>query len=153
MEETLESMKPVSTPVSTDDTVAMAVVEPTAAAASNLEEVPERGAGFPVSNHPETVSLLQRYIETWDPKDNHCLIVPDDKNLVSDYVFLTIRQLKAALPTSSDSARIRRGVPVTSNFPGVCCVHCADQPTAVMPSGRSFPSAPDNFGTLRLSSC
>ncbi|KAL7580065.1 hypothetical protein ACA910_005050 [Epithemia clementina (nom. ined.)] len=114
---------------------------------SATPDVIERGAEFPISSHRETVSMIQKHADNWDPKTNDNLIVPEDRNLVSDYVFLTMRQLKATLPTSSDSVRIRRGVPINPTVPGVCCIHCAEQPIAVVPSGRSFPSAPDNFAS------
>ena len=132
--------------VKTSDLETTTVLTTAVSSEQSTQQV-ERGDGFPVSNEPETVAVLRSFIDNWDPKTNDCLIVPEDKNLVSDYVFLTMRQLKVALPTSSDAVRIRRGVPVNPNFPGICCIHCADQPNPVIPSGRSFPSAPDNFAS------
>lgn len=120
--------------------------------ASPREKV-ERGDEFPISGNVDTIAILQKYTDNWDPKSNDLLIVPEDRSLVSDYVFLTMRQLKVAFPTVSNGVRGRRGMPSHSSIPGVCCVHCAGQPNAeVIPSGRSFPSAPDNFASALNSS-
>ena len=103
--------------------------------------------GIPKSTNPETVAILSKAEQEWDPEINKSLILPEDRQLVSDFVFLTMRNLKLAIPNSNDFIRSRRGPAVRINFPGVCCIHCADEGQLAMPSGRSFPSAPDNFAS------
>jgi len=70
---------------------------------------------------------------------------------VSDYVFLTMRQLKIAMPSPSDFKGNRRNN-VISRMPGMCCIHCTNDPAFHAPSGRSFPSAPDNMASALNSS-
>jgi hypothetical protein len=62
-----------------------------------------RGANFPVTIDDETQRLLKESEgDLWDPVQNNHLILPEDRNLVTDYVFLTMRQLKIAMPAAAD---------------------------------------------------
>ncbi len=110
-----------------------------------------RGVNFPVSSDAETQSILKAAEQAWDTSINDHLILPEDRFLVSDYVFLTMRQLKVAMPSPSDFRGNRRSN-VISRMPGLCCIHCANDPTFHTPSGRSFPSAPDNMASALNSS-
>jgi hypothetical protein len=107
-----------------------------------------RPASFPVCDDPETQVTLKRAGEVWDPRENDNLILPSEHHLVSDYVFLTMRQLKMIHPTAVDKSRIRR-VPQGGPLPGMCCKYCLNAPSGhvMTPSGRSFPSAPDNMAS------
>ena len=98
-----------------------------------------RPESFPVSPDPETASILAQAENDWDTATNDGLILPSDRNLVSDYVFLTMRQLKA-IPPTADIRRARQA--------GLSCIHCHDQDQHLStPAGRSFPSAPDNYAS------
>jgi hypothetical protein len=110
--------------------------------------VPERGLNFPVADDEETRKLLKELEENWDTSENDNLIRPEDRNLVSDYVFICMRQLKIAVPTSSDFKGNRRNN-IINRMAGMCCIHCAELPgnQFIMPSGRTFPSAPDNMAS------
>jgi hypothetical protein len=110
------------------------------------------GPDFPVCDESETKAILKNAEEDWDPAVNDGLILQEDRQLVSDYVFLTMRQLKKAIPTSADVMRIRRSSATSVLTPGVCCVHCFGKDDFVSPSGRSFPSAADNFASAFNSS-
>jgi hypothetical protein len=110
-----------------------------------------RGGNFPVSNDPSTQAALKKVENSWDTAVNDHLILPEDRYLVSDYVFLTMRQLKIAVPTPSDFRGNRRNN-VLSRMPGLGCIHCAHDPAFHTPAGRSFPSAPDNMASALNSS-
>eukprot|EP00980_Cylindrotheca_fusiformis_P007757 scaffold1648_cov115-Cylindrotheca_fusiformis.AAC.12 len=110
-----------------------------------------RSAGFPVSSNPNSLKVLKEAEETWDPvNDNDNLMEKDDRYLISDYVFLTMRQLKLALPTPSDFRGNRRNN-VLMRIAGMCCKHC-DSANSFVASGRTFPSAPDNMASAFNSS-
>jgi len=110
-----------------------------------------RALDFPVCSDPEVKAVLQEASEIWDLARNDDLILPEDRYLVSDYVFLTMRQLKVAMPRPTDFTGNRRSN-VLQRMPGLCCIHCAEDPTLTTPSGRSFPSAPDNMASALNSS-
>ena len=95
---------------------------------------------FPVSSDPETLFILEKAEENWD-SNNNGLIFPSDRELVSDYVFLTLRSnLKVTLPTPADIAKGRKGTAQVI-MAGMCCIHCEkEDPSLVAPAGRSFPS-------------
>lgn len=109
------------------------------------------GSDFPVCGEAET-TLLNDAEENWDPAVNDYLILPEDRQLVSDYIFLTMRQIKKAIPTAADVMRIRRSSATSVLTPGICCIHCWEKDEVVSPSGRSFPSAADNFASAFNSS-
>jgi len=111
--------------------------------------VAARPESYPVCEDPETRVILRDAEENWDPSSNNTLILESDRWLVSDYVFLTLRQCRCCFAGSGDSARLRR---MGSAVPGLCCIHCMDRPQTVSPSGRTFPSAPDNFASALNSS-
>jgi hypothetical protein len=99
---------------------------------------------LPSINDDETDSILTVAQTKWDPTTNDYLLLPEDRSLITDFIFLIVRQLKLAIPNESDLARVRRYTPGTL---GLCCLHCKDQDSSVTPSGRTFPSAPDNFAS------
>jgi hypothetical protein len=101
---------------------------------------------LPVCEDPETIEILAKAVNEWDSDVNDGLIRLSDRNLVSDYVFLTMRQLKAVLPTDMDAGKRLRG------FAGLSCIHCHDHDEQASPAGRSFPSAPDNYASALNSS-
>jgi hypothetical protein len=108
-----------------------------------------RSLDVPISGDVETKSLLQELEDNWDPAENNHVIVPADRPLVSDYVFLIMRQLKVVFPDEDDIVRVRRRITI----PGLACMHCLHQEQpGVSPSGRSFSSAPDNFHSALNSS-
>lgn len=113
-----------------------------------METSIDRPASFPICEDPETASVLHAAVTSWDPASNDYLILPDDRPLISDYLFLAMRQLKVAFPDEMDAQRIRKA----GGPPGFCCVHCEIERSSVSPSGRSFPSAPDNIASALLSS-
>lgn len=98
----------------------------------------ERPANLPVSDDPDVVRVLQesRHNNDWDERENGGLILHSESNLVSDYVFLTMRQLKVAVPAPGEQ---KKGF-------GLQCRHCNGR-KGIKPSGRTFPSAPDNFAS------
>lgn len=107
---------------------------------------------FPVSRDADTARVLKIGFESLDPDVDNGLISPSDRELVSDYVFLTIRQLHVTLPTASDAAK-RKPIPGISIMAGMCCLHCEKEDVSVVvPSGRAFPSAPDNYASSLNSS-
>jgi len=61
-----------------------------------------------------------------------------------------MRQLRVAIPEAVEAQRGRRAS--SSALPGICCIHCHKKDVSVSPSGRSFPSAPDNFASALNSS-
>lgn len=104
----------------------------------------------PICEDEETRKVLRDAEENWDPTVNDSLILPEDRNIVTDYVFLTMRQIKAAHPTEADFARGKRSSLADPSQPGLKCIHCAGQSQAT--NGRSFPSAPDNMSSTINSS-
>mmetsp|Transcript_16846 Transcript_16846/g.30510 ORF Transcript_16846/g.30510 Transcript_16846/m.30510 type:complete len:968 (+) Transcript_16846:51-2954(+) len=112
-----------------------------------------RGA-MPVCEDDEANRVLKNMAENWDPVENDNLILPADRDLVTDFVFLTMRQLKAAHPLPSDFSRSKRSTIDDSSQVGVKCIHCANKadPFFKTAVGRSFPSAPDNMSSTLNSS-
>jgi hypothetical protein len=110
------------------------------------------GSDYPLCDEAETKALLIDAEENWDPAVNDYLIRPEDRQLVSDYIFLTMRHMKKAIPTAADAMRIRRSSANSVINPGICCIHCFEKDDFVSPSGRSFPSAADNFASAFNSS-
>ncbi|GAX23640.1 hypothetical protein FisN_12Hh213 [Fistulifera solaris] len=106
--------------------------------ASKMENAPN----YPIVDDQETQTVLQGAERDWDPAVNDFLIRPEDRSLVSDYVFLAMRQLKAVGPNN----------PTRSQLYGLSCIHCHDRECQVSPSGRSYPSAPDNYASALNSS-
>ena len=98
-----------------------------------------------VVGNEEFRKVLKDAEESWEPSRNDNLILPEDRKLISDFVFLCMRQLKVALPTVADfrMKRIKR-------LAGLCCIHCSGIKTKsrTVSSGRSFPSAPDNIASI-----
>ncbi|GAX15090.1 hypothetical protein FisN_12Lh213 [Fistulifera solaris] len=99
-------------------------------------------SNYPTVDDQETQTVLRSAESDWDPAMNDCLIRPEDRSLVSDYVFLAMRQLKAVGPNN----------PTRSQLYGLSCIHCHDRECQVSPSGRSYPSAPDNYASALNSS-
>ena len=97
-----------------------------------------------LNSNEDTKAIVNDAEENWDPSTNDGLILPTDRHLVSDYLFLMMRQLKKARMDDADVVRLRKNS--KANSPGLACIHCFNREThGVTPSGRAFPSAPDNF--------
>lgn len=114
-----------------------------------LADVPAtRPVHFPESPDECTREALRLAEVAFSEKNveaSKVLLLPEERNYVSDYVFLTLMQLRPTIATAGDGGRNRR--PVGGGMMGVACIHCADSEHMVTPSGRSFPSAPDNFAS------
>ena len=114
-----------------------------------IENAPAmRPENFPESEDPGTRQILEWAELSFAAKKvpaAEYILLPEERNLISDFVFLTLMQLSPITSTSADQGRSRRG-PI-GNVMGVACIHCADNDYLVTPSGRSFPSAPDNFAS------
>jgi len=120
--------------------------------APKLQPVGRDGPSFPVSSDANTVQVLKEAIEICDPNDENNLVFPSDREFATDYLFLTIRNLKISLPTEADLLK-RRPILGQSIMAGMCCKHCENEdPSLVAPSSRSFPSAPDNYSSALSSS-
>ena len=104
-----------------------------------------RPESYPTCDNPETQDIIARFENDWNPEANDGLIRPGDRYLVSDFVFLTMRQLKATLPTLLETAAGKRSSRL--GIAGLSCIHCDGKDEQVSPSGRSFPSAPDNYAS------
>lgn len=103
-----------------------------------------RPENFPVCHDPEVTSVIAHYETKWDLAINDGLITPEDRNLVSDFVFLTMRQLRAIHPPNFEpNKKVKHGIM------GLSCIHChgKDLNYQASPSGRSYPSAPDNYAS------
>lgn len=109
-----------------------------------------RPENFPISDDLEVQAILKQFEAHWDPKENDFMILPIDLHLISDYVFLTMRQLKLVYPEHFEVKRSRKIA--LSIIPGISCAHCEGKGLMISPSGRSFPSAPDNFASALNSS-
>lgn len=84
----------------------------------------ERPSHFRGSADPIVKSVLEPLLSEWDTSEN--VVLPEDLALISDYVFLTLRQMRIA---------------VDENRTGLACRWCDGA------QARSFPSAPDNFAS------
>lgn len=106
---------------------------------------------FPTSKNKDTKRMLAMAEEDWDwseSGENGGIIKPADKELVSDYVFLTCRNLKPKIPTAADVAKSRRGSGAHAIIAGMCCMHCDDKDESLIAgSSRTFPTAPDNYAS------
>ena len=100
---------------------------------------------FPFCDDEETKAVLCTASEQ-DPAINDGLILSSDEYLVTEYVFLMMKQLKVAYPTPLDFARGKRTTVLNVGLAGMCCIHCNENDRATA-GGRSFPSAPDNMAS------
>lgn len=109
---------------------------------------------MPVCNDEETREVLEKAEANQDPSVNDNLMLPSDRHLISDFVFLMMKQLKAAHPTSIDFSRGKRSTVLNTSQPGLQCIHCMNktQDNFFNAVGRSFPSAPDNMASSLNSS-
>jgi len=100
---------------------------------------------LPPIDEVECRQVLKDAEENWDLSQNDHLIQKQDRGLISDFVFLCMRQLKVAIPNGSDF-RLNR----SRRMAGVCCRHCSggQSTSRTVSSGRSFPSAPDNIASI-----
>jgi hypothetical protein len=115
--------------------------------------VGERGP-MPVCSDEETRKVLEKAEANQDLSANDNLMLPSDRHLISDFVFLMMRQLKSANPSLIDFSRGKRSTVLNTSQAGLQCIHCMNNTqdrffTAV---GRSFPSAPDNIASTLNSS-
>jgi hypothetical protein len=102
---------------------------------------------YPAANKDEIRKVLKDAEERWEPNRRDNLIQPEDRKLVSDFVFLTMRQLQVALPNGKEDSRWGR----SRRIAGFCCIHCAGTQSLLSSGrsqGRSFPSAPDNIASI-----
>lgn len=112
------------------------------------DEVFERPPHYPECEDVETREVLKYAIDNWDPANTDGLVLPGDRRLISDYVFLTMRQLKIVYLYEADPLYARKSFPGNNAMAGIGCIHCSNRPDIIVsPSGRSFPSAPDNFAS------
>jgi hypothetical protein len=112
------------------------------------DEVFERPPNFPECDDEETREVLKYAIDNWDPASTDGLVLPRDRRLISDYVFLTMRQLKIVHLFEADPLYARKSWTGNHSMAGIGCIHCSNRPDIIVsPSGRSFPSAPDNFAS------
>lgn len=109
------------------------------------DDAHRRDPNLPECDDPETKQVLLDAETNWDPAANDHLILPRDRHLVSDYVFLVMRQIKVISSDYFDSQR--RRLLVGTGCPGLACVHCLGQDQGISPVGRTFPSAADNFAS------
>jgi hypothetical protein len=94
---------------------------------------------FPRCIDEQTQAILEANAQNWDSDPStENLILPSERYIVSEYVFLALRQLVAAQPYLDSRAR---------RVAGLQCRYCMDQPQMVTPAGRVFPSAPDNYAS------
>jgi hypothetical protein len=102
-------------------------------------------SSFSALGDEEFRKVLKDAEESWEPSQNDNLILPEDRKLISDFVFLCMRQLKVALPTVADF-RLKR----IKRMAGLCCIHCSGTQTTspTVSSSRSFPSVPDNIASI-----
>ena len=105
----------------------------------------ERPTFFPFCDDEETKATIYRAREQ-DPAINDGLILSSDEYLVTEFVFLMMKQLKVAHPTPLDFARGKRTTVLHVGLAGMCCMHC-DEHDHASAGGRSFPSAPDNMAS------
>eukprot|EP00977_Amphora_coffeiformis_P010885 scaffold2558_cov172-Amphora_coffeaeformis.AAC.16 len=119
-----------------------------------VESLPtERPVNFPESSDEATRRVLREAETVFAERKvaaSKYLLLPEERNLVSDYVFLTLMQLTPVAPTAADQSRSRR--PLVGGLMGIACIHCLESERMITPSGRSFPSAPDNFASTLNSS-
>jgi len=113
--------------------------------ASTLIEDEERNTFFPFCDDDEAKAVICAAKEQ-DPSISDGLILSRDEHLVTEYVFLMMKQLKIAYPTPMDFSRGKRTTVLNVGLAGMCCRHCNDQDQAST-GGRSFPSAPDNMAS------
>lgn len=119
---------------------------PTSEGATVVTEVSDtRPAFYPVSQDETTARVISEHEEKWSsPVEVDALIQPSDRYLVSDFVFLTMRQLRPTMPVTSGR---RTGRLMNPKIAGLSCIHCQGREHQVSPSGSSFPTAPDNFAS------
>jgi len=100
-----------------------------------------RQPSIPPVDDKEYAEVLKDEEEHWEPSQNDNLIQRQDRELISDYVFLCMRQLKVTVPTGADLSLKR-----PRRMAGVCCRHCSGASNSR--GGKSFPSAPDNIASI-----
>lgn len=162
VEEREKNMAPLPEPIATPAAAAPREVVAESSSAVRPDEVSStlvssdgRRGSIPVCDDERTVAVLKKAEEDWDPTVNDNLILPADRNLVSDFVFLMMRQLKAAHPIDIDFSRGKRNTVNDPSQPGLKCIHCMNKTQAPFfksAVGRSFPSAPDNMASTMNSS-
>jgi hypothetical protein len=101
----------------------------------------------PQCDDVETVAILKAAEDNHDSSSNDNLIIPSDRALVTDYVFFMMRNMRIAIPNSTDYARGRRSTNLNTRLAGFCCKFCHGQDGSISATGRSFPSAPDNMAS------
>ncbi len=69
------------------------------------------------------------------PVDDRPLVFPEDEDLISDYLFLTLEQMSPCILMEADRVGCYKGRKV--GFPGLACKHCVGQAGC----GRYFPAS------------
>lgn len=95
---------------------------------------------MPLCNDIETLRVLKEAEENQDTSINGNLLRPSDRHLISDYVFLMMKQVKAAGPNTADFSLARRISVLNATQVGLQCLHCA--------GGLSLPAAADNLASV-----
>mmetsp|Transcript_6015 Transcript_6015/g.8513 ORF Transcript_6015/g.8513 Transcript_6015/m.8513 type:complete len:1159 (+) Transcript_6015:162-3638(+) len=87
------------------------------------EKPPAEAAEKPVEHPPE------------EDEEMYPLVIPDDKPLISDYLYLTLEQMQPCRLMEADKVGCYKGRKV--GFPGLACKHCVGQAGC----GRYFPAS------------
>ena len=74
-------------------------------------------------------------VQNLPPEELFPLVEPDDKNLISDYLYLTLEQMQPCLLMEADKVGCYKSRRV--GFPGLACKHCVGQAGC----GRYFPAS------------
>jgi len=73
--------------------------------------------------------------EPLPPVDDRPLVFPEDEDLISDYLYLTLEQMSPCILMEADRVGCYKGRKV--GFPGLACKHCVGQAGC----GRYFPAS------------
>eukprot|EP00978_Attheya_sp_CCMP212_P025167 scaffold80508_cov60-Attheya_sp.AAC.9 len=105
--------------------------------------------GFPVCDDETTNQILKEALN--EPIEVYeGLLEEGDRAIVSDYVFMILKQMKMIHLTEMEFSR-SSGFRV--GMAGICCRHCSvDKGGKTYGTGRSFPTAPDNIASTVNSS-
>eukprot|EP00816_Leptocylindrus_hargravesii_P011910 CAMPEP_0196821360 /NCGR_PEP_ID=MMETSP1362-20130617/78928_1 /TAXON_ID=163516 /ORGANISM="Leptocylindrus danicus, Strain CCMP1856" /LENGTH=662 /DNA_ID=CAMNT_0042200519 /DNA_START=1 /DNA_END=1989 /DNA_ORIENTATION=+ len=94
---------------------------------------PHVASSFGVDVDSNTVSVLARSHE-----EESELVLPEDRSLVTEYIYLLFRQLKSCMFDASRENRRNRDRP--NKYPGLACKHCLSV-DADERQGRYFPTS------------
>ena len=83
----------------------------------------------------EAPPAVEEELEPPPVVDDRPLVFPDDKDLISDYLYLTLEQMSPCILMEADRVGCYKGRKV--GFPGLACKHCVGQAGC----GRYFPAS------------